>query len=63
MSLEEIKNKLDQGLALSDDQIDEIIDNFDDSSYASVVRQTKAQVNQFAVARDAAGLIVRDILN
>lgn len=51
MSLEDIKKKLEISISLTDDEIDEIIDNSTDSSWAGVKTQFLAQVNQFQIAK------------
>ena len=51
MSLEDIKKKLETSISLTDEEIDEIIDNSADSSWAGVKTQFLAQVNQFQIAK------------
>lgn len=61
MSLEDIKKKLEDNDLLTDDEVDEIIDNSTDSSWAGVKTQFLAQVNQFKIADKAAKLVVSEI--
>lgn len=61
MSLEDIKNKLEDNLSLTDAEIDEIIVNSTDSSWANVKTQFLAQVNQFKIADEAAKVVAYEI--